>query len=279
MTFKKPTRAGQTGLAIGALLGIALAMFASGYAFAETPAAAPPTPPRAHLNKGDTAWMLTSTRARSVDDHSRPGAVLRRPGPLQEHALGADAGVLHGLHRHHHLGAVRLQPRLHRRLRRFIGGFDKIFLQGITTDSQAATFSVGVDIPELHLRLLPDDLRGDHPGADRRRLRRAHEVLRDGAVHAAVGHVHLLPDRPHGLVLGRPGRDRRRRQGPRRRDRRRRQDRRAGQARRGDGRRRPGLQVGRHRLRRRHRRAHQLPASPVWSARSWSASASASARS
>ena len=31
----------------------------------------------------------------------------------------------------------------------FIGGFDKIFLKGVTTDSQAATFSVGVTIPEL----------------------------------------------------------------------------------------------------------------------------------
>ncbi len=30
----------------------------------------------------------------------------------------------------------------------FIGGFDKIFLKGITTDSQAATFSVGVTIHE-----------------------------------------------------------------------------------------------------------------------------------
>ena len=31
----------------------------------------------------------------------------------------------------------------------FIGGFDKAFLKGVTTDSQAATFSVGVTIPEL----------------------------------------------------------------------------------------------------------------------------------
>ena len=31
----------------------------------------------------------------------------------------------------------------------FIGGFDKIFLKGVTTDSQAATFSVGVTISEL----------------------------------------------------------------------------------------------------------------------------------
>ena len=31
----------------------------------------------------------------------------------------------------------------------FIGGLAKIFLTGVTADSQAATFSVGVTIPEL----------------------------------------------------------------------------------------------------------------------------------
>ena len=112
----------------------------------------------------------------------------------------------------------------------FIGGFDKLFLKGVTADSQAATFSVGVAISRVRLHLLPDDLRRDHAGADRRRLRRAHEVLGGGAVHPAVVDAGLLPDRAHGLVLGRPGRDRRRRQGARRRDRRRRQEGRAGQA-------------------------------------------------
>ena len=147
MTFKKLTRAGH-GLAIGALLGIALAMFASGHAFAETPAAAPPHTAAATFNKGDTAWMLTSTVLVLLDDHSGPRAVLRRPRALQEHALGADAGVLHGLHRLHHLGVLRLQPHLHRRLvvhRRLL----KVFLRGVTTNSQAATFSNGVTIPEL----------------------------------------------------------------------------------------------------------------------------------
>ena len=69
----------------------------------------------------------------------------------------------------------------HRRL------LDKLFLTGVTPESQAATFSVGVAIPELRLHLLPDDLRRDHAGADRRRLRRAHEVLGGGAVHPALG--------------------------------------------------------------------------------------------
>ncbi len=60
MTFKKPTRAGQITLALGVLLGIALWMFASGYAFAEAPEAAPAAPAPPTFNKGDNAWMLTS---------------------------------------------------------------------------------------------------------------------------------------------------------------------------------------------------------------------------
>ena len=92
-----------------------------------------------------------------------------------------------------------------------IGGLDKLFLKGVTANSQAATFSVGVPIWRIRLHLLPDDLRRDHAGAHRRRLRRTHEVLGGGAVHPAVGDAGLLPDRAHGLVLGRSGRDRRRR--------------------------------------------------------------------
>src|SRR4030095_2083942 len=123
MTFKRPYSAGLAALAVG--------MFAATAAYAE------PT-----VNKGDNAWLRTSTGmgllmplrglrlttrqqgrqrldadidgAGAVDDHSRPGAVLWRSRPFQEHALGPDAGVLHRLHRHPALGAVWLQPRLHR---------------------------------------------------------------------------------------------------------------------------------------------------------------------
>ena len=47
------------------------------------------------------------------------------------------------------------------------------------------------------------------------------------AVHGPLGDLRLLPDRPHGLVLGRSRCHRRRRQGAGRRHRRDRQDRRA----------------------------------------------------
>jgi Amt family ammonium transporter len=71
----------------------------------------------------------------------------------------------------------------------FIGGFDRLFLKGIFDPvtggvANAATFSKGVVIPGIRLRRLPGYLRGHHRGPDRRRLRRAHEVLRRAAVLA-----------------------------------------------------------------------------------------------
>ena len=71
------------------------------------------------------------------------------------------------------------------------------------------------------------------PGADRRRLRRAHEVLGAGGVHHPLGRRSSTSRSPIGSGTWRPGRHRQCRQGPRRRDRRRRQGGRAGQARRG----------------------------------------------
>ena len=185
------------------------------------------------VNKGDTAWMLTATVLRAADDDSGPRAVLRRPGAHQEHALGADVGVLLGLHRDRAVGALRLQPRLHRRLDAFVGGFSKAFLSGVTPDSKAATFSVGANIPELVYICFQMTFAAITPalivGAFVERMKFSAMALFLPLWVIA----RLLPDRPHGLVLGRPGRDRRRRQGARRRGRRRRQDRRAGQARRG----------------------------------------------
>ena len=53
--------------------------------------------------------------------------------------------------------------------------------------------------PRVGLHDLPDDLRHHHAGADRRRLRRTHEVLGAAAVHRPVVARRLLPDRPLGL--------------------------------------------------------------------------------
>ena len=119
-----------------------------------------------------------------------------------------------------------------RRHHDFIGGFSKAFLMGVTPNSKAATFSVDANISGAGLLLLPDDLRGDHAGPDRRRVRRTHEVRGGGAVHPALGDADLFPDRAHGLVLGRTGCDLGCGQGAGRRGGRCGQDRGAGQARR-----------------------------------------------
>ena len=48
-------------------------------------------PPRSHCDStsGDTAWLLAASRTRPADG-TRPGALLRRPGPLQERAQHDD---------------------------------------------------------------------------------------------------------------------------------------------------------------------------------------------
>src|SRR5215510_3620138 len=68
------------------------------------------------LQQGRQCLDADVVRARAADDDPGPCPVLWWPRSLQEHALGVDARVLHGVHRDRDLGHLRLQPRLHRRL-------------------------------------------------------------------------------------------------------------------------------------------------------------------
>ena len=77
-------------------------------------AASAPAAPVA--NKGD-AWMTVVHAAGHPDDRARPGAVLRRPGAQQEHAVGADAGDGDLLADRRAVVHLRLQPGVHRRQR------------------------------------------------------------------------------------------------------------------------------------------------------------------
>ena len=140
----------------------------------------------------------------------------------------------------------------------YVGGLSKVVPHGRHAGIHGRDLLQRRGHPRVRLHLLPDDVRLHHPGADRRRVCRAHEILRPDAVHRAVGHVRLFPDRAHGLVLGRPRRACRCGQEGRRSGRRPRQGRGREGARRGAGRCRSCVPVGRHRLRRRHRGAHQL---------------------
>ena len=83
----------------------------------------------------------------------------------------------------------------------FIGGFEHLFLRGVGAAPDA---DYAATIPAADLHGLPADVRHHHPGADHRRLCRAHEVQRHGAVHGAVVAHRLRPHGAHGVGQGRP---------------------------------------------------------------------------
>jgi len=101
-------------------------------------------------NKGDTAWMLVSTAL--VLMMSVPGLALFYGGLVRAKnmlsvlsqvfvivALVSIIWVVYGYSLAFTNGGA---------LNNFVGGFDKLFLKGMTPDSTAATFSNGVVIPE-----------------------------------------------------------------------------------------------------------------------------------
>jgi len=132
-------------------LGLALAGLAlcAGAAYAQT-AAAPAAPPAPVPNKGDTAWMLTSSAL--VLMMSIPGLALFYGGLVrtknmlsvltQVFAIVSLVGViwvLYGYSEAFTSGGA---------LNDFVGGFSKSFLKGVDVTTTAATFSNGVVIPE-----------------------------------------------------------------------------------------------------------------------------------
>src|SRR5215212_3849977 len=129
MTFKRPYSAGLAVLTAG--------LFAATAAYAE------PT-----VNKGDNAWMLTSTVL--VLLMTIPGLALFYGGLVRSKNM---LSVL--MHVFYTVCIVTLIWVIYGYSLAFtggsayIGGFEKVFLRGVTTDSQAATFSVGVTIHEL----------------------------------------------------------------------------------------------------------------------------------
>jgi Amt family ammonium transporter len=124
------------------------AVAAAPAAAAAAPAAAEPAAPAPVPNKGDTAWLLTCT-----------ALVILMTVP----ALGLFYG---GLVRKKNMLSVLMQCFVVFSLimvlwaiygyslaftegNAFFGGFDRLFLSGMTPDSVAATFSKGVVVPEL----------------------------------------------------------------------------------------------------------------------------------
>ena len=141
----------RLGLGMGAV-GMA-ALFAHP-AFAQAAVAVVPASPipAPTVNKGDTAWLLISTAL--VLMMSVPGLALFYGGLVRtKNMLSVLMQVLmivcvvavlwccYGYSVAFTSGSGVTAP--------FFGGFSKAFLSGITADSQAATFSNGVYVPEL----------------------------------------------------------------------------------------------------------------------------------
>src|SRR6202008_3434668 len=129
MTFKRPYGAGLAALAVG--------LFATTAAYAE------PT-----VNKGDNAWMLTSTVL--VLLMTIPGLALFYGGLVRsKNMLSVLAQVFYTVCIVTVIWALYGYSLAFTGGSDFIGGFSKAFLRGVTPDSKAATFSVDANISEL----------------------------------------------------------------------------------------------------------------------------------
>ena len=133
-------------LAGGAL---ALAAFAAHPAFAQTPSGAAASPiPAATVDKGDTAWMLVSTLL--VLMMSIPGLALFYGGLVRtKNMLSILTQVLMIVCMVGVIWVTWGYSEAFTTGNPFVGGLSKLFLKGVDANSQAATFSNGVYIPEL----------------------------------------------------------------------------------------------------------------------------------
>ena len=124
MTFKRPLGAGLTAFAIGL--------------FAATAAYAAPT-----VNKGDNAWMMTSTIL--VLLMTIPGLALFYGGLVRsKNMLSVLAQVFYTVCIVCILWALYGYSLAFTGGSAYIGGLSKAFMSGITPDSMAATFSAPI---------------------------------------------------------------------------------------------------------------------------------------
>ncbi len=145
----KSVRLSRTALVAG--LGLVGLVALCSMAMAQAPAAAPAAPPPV-INKGDNAWMLTSSAL--VLMMSIPGLALfygglaRTKNALsvftQVFAIVAMVGIVWVLYGYSISLGDTSGP-----FAAYIGGFGKIFLKGVGPDAVVPTFSNGVVIPEL----------------------------------------------------------------------------------------------------------------------------------
>jgi Amt family ammonium transporter len=130
MSFKFPTRAGLTTALAAAASLVATAAFAE------------PT-----VNKGDNAWLMTS--ATLVLLMTIPGLALFYGGLVR--AKNMLSVLMHVFYSVCIVGIIWVVYGYSLAFTggsEWIGGFSKAFLAGVTTDSMAATFSVGASVSE-----------------------------------------------------------------------------------------------------------------------------------
>jgi Amt family ammonium transporter len=137
MTLKTFIRAG-----LAAVLAVVTAALLFDPALAEAAKPAPPTP-----NKGDNAWMMAATVL--VLLMTIPGLALFYAGLVRpKNALSVLTHVFYTVCVVTLIWVIYGYSLAFTGGTSIIGGFDKIFLRGVTAESTAATFSVGVVITE-----------------------------------------------------------------------------------------------------------------------------------
>lgn len=145
--FSSLSKVAKTALVAAGTVGLATAAWAADApaAAATAAAAAPPAPVP---NKGDTAYMMLSTVL--VLSMIVPGLALFYGGLVRaKNMLSVLMQVMVGASLIFVLWAIYGYSLAFTGGSPYFGGFDKLFLSGITADSVAATFSKGVVIPEL----------------------------------------------------------------------------------------------------------------------------------
>jgi Amt family ammonium transporter len=141
MTLKTLIRAGLVGVAA---LAVA-ALFADPTLAQSAPPAAAPAGPT--VNKGDNAWMMTSTVL--VLLMTIPGLALFYGGLVRpKNALSVLTHVFYAVCIVTLIWVIYGYSLSFTGGSAYFGGFDKLFLKGVTVESTAATFSVGVGITE-----------------------------------------------------------------------------------------------------------------------------------
>ena len=146
MTLKTLIRVGLAGVAALAVAALLTDPTLAQTAAPAAPAAAAAAEPT--VNKGDNAWMLTSTVL--VLLMTIPGLALFYAGLVRpKNALSVLTHVFYTVCIVTLIWVLYGYSLTFTGGSSFIGGLDKIFLKGVTTDSKAATFSVGANISEL----------------------------------------------------------------------------------------------------------------------------------